>query len=51
MFLRKRSVERSNPSIRDRMLGYFFQPIDAPRFELLPDAPTTIADWTLPNLR
>src|SRR5258708_18414241 len=24
MFLRKRSVERPNPSVRNRMLGYFF---------------------------
>jgi hypothetical protein len=28
-----------------------FQPIEVPRFGLLPDAPTAIAAWILPNLR
>ena len=49
-FLRKRLWKGPTPRFVTECSG-IFQPIDAPRFGLLSDAPTTIANWTLPNLR
>jgi hypothetical protein len=49
-FLRKPFVERPNPSVRNRMVGYFFNRLKY-RDLICFGCPAAIAAWILPNLR
>jgi hypothetical protein len=45
MFSAKTLCERPNPSVRNRMVGYFFNRLKYRDFGLFPDALTAIAAW------